>query len=64
MTDKKEVKNLGKLTLKFLEQINKCDPSETHGALMERYKKATPEEKSKIEQQYPSLFASLKTRAC
>ena len=61
MTDKKEVIHLGRLTRELLEQINKCDPSETYGALMERYKKATPEEKSKIEQQYPSLFASLKT---
>ena len=49
MTDKKEVKNLGKLTLKVLEQINKCDPSETYGALMERYEKSTPEQKSEIE---------------
>lgn len=59
MTDKKEVIHLGRLTRELLEQINKCDPSETYGALMERYEKSAPEEKLEIEKEYPSLFHTL-----
>jgi len=60
MADKKEVTNLGVLTPELLERINKLNSGETTGELWDRYEQATVEEKSKIEQQYPSLFASLK----
>ena len=45
MTEKKEIKNLGKLTLKILEQIKDSDPNNTYGALLEKYEQSTEAEK-------------------
>ena len=59
MTDKKEIKNLGKLTLKILEQIKDSDPNNTYGALLEKYEQSTEAEKLDLEQKYPSLLSSM-----
>ena len=59
MTEKKEIKNLGKLTLKILEQIKDSDPNNTYGALLEKYEQSTEAEKLDLEQKYPSLLSSM-----